>query len=111
MFEEGTLERMQGFATGQPFDGLNLPPLRLERREDARVDRDAVDMNGADAALGFLAADLGAGQLQVVAQDVGQCAALRHIERVFGSVDGQVELAHGGVASGLEKRLYLSSRF
>ena len=54
-------------ALRQPFNRLYLPPLRLERRVDARVDWHAVHMHGTDAALRFLAADLGAGQLQVLA--------------------------------------------
>jgi hypothetical protein len=59
-----------------------------------------VHVDGADAALGFLAADLGPGQAQVVAQDLGQRARFGHVERVGGSVDGQVEVGHGVVLDG-----------
>ena len=82
------LERMAGAilgawpGLGQPLDRRHLRALRLERRVDAGVDRLAVNDDGAAAALSLIATDLGAGQPQVVAQDLGQIAAGRvHRER------------------------------
>ena len=82
------------FARRQPFDGEDLRALGFEGGIDARVDALAVDEDGAGPALGLVAADLGAGQPQIVAQDFGEIAVGGHVQRVFDAVDGQFQFRH-----------------
>ena len=57
----------------------------LDREHQAGVDGPAVDDDGAGAALADEAALLGAGQLEVVAQDVEQRVVRGHLERARGA--------------------------
>ena len=67
---------------GQPLDGGDLRAVGADREQQAGPDRRAVQQDGAGAAHAVLAADVGAGQLQVVAEEVGQQPARRHLDRV-----------------------------
>ena len=67
---------MQPSIVLQAFDGLDVAALCLERRVDATDDGCAFDEDGANAALGLGAADLGARQTQVFAQHLGEVARL-----------------------------------
>jgi len=78
----------------QPLDRQHIRPLRFERRVDARVDRLPVDNHRAAAALRLIAPDLRAGQPQVVAQDLRQKAAGRHVEDLLRAVDSQSQFLH-----------------
>jgi hypothetical protein len=51
-----------------------MTPGVQERRIDATDDRGTVDQHGTDSAFGFITTDLGAGQLQIFAQYLGEVA-------------------------------------
>ena len=56
--------------------------VRLQRQRGAGLDCDAVEMDGAAAALAGVAADVRAGQPELVAQQVHQQGAVLDVERV-----------------------------
>ena len=62
VFEPGLLHLVQHAVLRQPFDGGDLPAVDRAQRHRARAHRDAVDMDGAGAALRDAAAVFGAGQ-------------------------------------------------
>ena len=72
MLAEGGLHRMQRAIAGQPFDGGHLGAIGLDRQQGAGFDRLAVDMDDAGAALAGVAADMGAGQAELLAQELHQ---------------------------------------
>ena len=80
---EGLLHRMQLLAVGEALDGEHVGAVRLHRQHGAGLDRLAVDMDDAAAALRGVAADMGAGQPQDLAQELDQQRA-----RLDGGVDG-----------------------
>src|SRR6185503_6326755 len=55
-----------------PFDRCHRRPVGLRRQARARLDGDAVEQHGAGAALARVAANLGAGQIKRVAQEVNE---------------------------------------
>jgi hypothetical protein len=57
---------------GETFDRHHLPVLHLRRRDHTGADLPAVDPHGAGAAVAGIAADLRAGEPEVLAQHVGQ---------------------------------------
>ena len=57
-------------AVGQPLDGLNGRAVRLHRQHQAGTNDLAIDAHRARAANAVLAADMGSGQLQMLAQEV-----------------------------------------
>ena len=56
----------------QPLDGRDLAALRLHGKKQAGAHSQAIQQDRADAAGAVLAADVGAGQVQLVAQEVAQ---------------------------------------
>ena len=66
---------------GHALDGGDLGAGHLGRQDVARLDGAAVDVDGAGAALGGVAADVGAGEVEVLADRV-------HEEGVGWRVDG-----------------------
>ena len=78
----------------QPFDGEDLRSLGFERRVDAGVDALPIDEDGAGSAFGLVAADLRAGQAQVIAQDFGEKATVEYVQRMSDAVDDQVQVGH-----------------
>ena len=73
---ESLLHRMQrAIRFGQALDGGDLGALTLQRERGAGLGRDAVDMNDASAALRGVAADMRAGQPQILAQELHQQGA------------------------------------
>ena len=72
VLDEGLLQRVQLALAGQALDGEHVLARRLEGGQRAGEHRRAVQQDGADAALGLVAADLGAGQAEALAQHIGQ---------------------------------------
>src|ERR1051326_1467463 len=72
MLAERRLQRRQAFVERQTFDGNDLGAFGLYRQHQTGADRGAVDQHRAGAANAVLAADMGAGQPQRVAQAIGQ---------------------------------------
>ena len=58
---------------------------------DAREHRDAVELHGARAAVTLAAGDLRPGQAELVAQDVGERAADRRVDRLVVAVDVEAQ--------------------
>lgn len=69
---KGPLHRCKLAGRCQPLDGLDPGPVRLSDRHEAGLDQLAVDEHRTGAALTGAAAFLGAGQVEVVAQEVEQ---------------------------------------
>ncbi len=70
---EGLLERVQGaFAVGQPFDGLEVSTLGLNGEHQAGPGRTLIDQDRAGAAHTVFAAEVGAGQPEMLPERVGQ---------------------------------------
>jgi hypothetical protein len=70
----------------------NIGALRLHGQHRARVDRPAVDMHGARAALAGVAAHMGAGEQQVLAQRMDKQGVGRNINADGAPVDGELDL-------------------
>src|SRR5664279_4398718 len=66
------LHRMQLAVLGEPFDRRDGAALHLRREHRARLDRAPVHVHGAGAALRGVATDVGAGQLQGLAQELDE---------------------------------------
>jgi hypothetical protein len=73
---ERLLDRVEGVAVGQALDRDDLGALGLAGQDQAGADQDAVQVDGAGAALALLAGVLGAGQAEALAQHVQQALAL-----------------------------------
>src|SRR5688572_19875547 len=86
---EGALQRMERRPVRQALDGFDRLALALEGQHQAGKPRLAVDQHRARAALAELAAVLGAGQIEVLAQDFqqGLVGCKRHLDRL--TVDRQ----------------------
>ncbi len=70
-FEKGQLQVVRpAVGVGDALDGDHLPAVNLGGQQLARIDHPAVEDDRAGAALADLAAGLGAGQAQVLAQQV-----------------------------------------
>ena len=88
--EERLLHRAErAVRLGEPLDGGDLASVGRDREHQAGAHRPAVDQHRAGAAHAVLAADVGAGEAEVVAQRVGEQPPGRHAHRVRGAVDGQ----------------------
>ncbi len=77
---------------GQPLDGGDLAVDRGHREHQARPHRPAVDEHRAGAADAVLAADVGAGQAEVVAQRVGEQPPGGYGDVVRDAVDVQADV-------------------
>ena len=73
MLAERLLHRMQlAVDCGEALDRRHGGAVDLDRQHGARLHRAAVDMDDAGAALAGVAADMGAGQPQMLAQELDQ---------------------------------------
>ena len=81
LVEERLLDRVERALGGQPLDGLDRLPGDAADRGDAGAGGLAVDQHGAGPARAFAAADLAAGQAEVVAQHAEQGGLCRHVYR------------------------------
>ena len=100
MLVERLLQRMERLAVRQALHRLDLVAVHLRREQQARAHGGAVDGDGAGAADAVLAAEVGAGQVEVVAQEVGQ--RLAHLDGLLvnAAVDGDADdaLDHRGAS-------------
>ena len=78
--DEGLLQRMQRAVRRQAFDGGDLRAVLHHRQREAGIDAPAVDQHRAGAALAVVAALLGAGEVEMVAQRVEQGRPRRDLE-------------------------------
>ena len=89
MVDERLLQRMQRAVRRQAFDRGDLGAVLHDGQRQAGIDAPAVDQHRAGAALAVVAALLGAGQVEVVAQRVEQGRPRRDLELRLDAVDGQ----------------------
>src|SRR5215468_9377789 len=92
---ERGLHRMELAAAGQALDGRDLGPVGLDREHRAGLDRLAVDVDGARAALTGIAADVRTGEPEVLAQRLDQQSGRRTLERMSLSIDLELDGGHG----------------
>ena len=91
---------MQRRAIGcQPLDGANLVAIGHHRKRGAGLHRLAVEMHDAGAALRGVAADMGAGQPQILAQKLHQQRAGIDIGIDGIAVHDQGNLGHSALSS------------
>ena len=83
IFAERLLHRVQLLAVGEALDGEHVGAVGLHRQHGAGLERLAVDMDHAAAALRGVAADMGPGQPQDFPQQLDQQGA-----RLDGGADG-----------------------
>src|SRR5258706_11589854 len=92
---EPLLDWMQRVARGQALDSHALCPARLHCKHGARLDRAAVKMYGAAAALAGVAANMRSGEAELVTQEVGQKRAVFHFAAARLAVNIQFYFCHG----------------
>src|SRR5271165_801601 len=96
MLAEGLLHRMQRpIGIGETLDGEHIRPLDLPDEYGARLHGLAVDMHDAGAALRRVAAHMGAGEPQVLAQKLHQQRARVDITGDGFTVHRQGDVGHG----------------
>src|SRR5678816_4731609 len=70
---EGRLDRMQGAVAGcEAFDGRDRRTVGHDGEHRAGFDRLSIDIDGAGAALRRVAADVGSGQTEIVAEKMNE---------------------------------------
>src|SRR5262249_47023854 len=69
---EGALQRRELAGRRETFDRRDRAPGDLAERHQAGTDRCAIEQHGAGAAITGIAADLGAGEAEIVAQQIGK---------------------------------------
>ena len=98
------LEHRQLAGGGEPFDGLDLGAVGLDREEQARADGDAVEPHGARTADAVLAADVRAGQAERVAEEVREEQPRLDLLAPGTSVDGDGRPRSCGLGDGVPPR-------
>src|SRR5262249_49755235 len=86
---ERLLERVQRAVLDQTFDRLDRPAVHPGGELAAGVDGLAVDEHGAGAALAAVAADLGAGEIQLIAEELGEGPAVVDLDAAAAAVEGE----------------------
>jgi hypothetical protein len=72
MLDEPFLQRVQLCARGQPLDGQQLGAVGLDREDGTGLHRLAVEIDRTGAAVAGLASDMGAGHVELLAQEMDQ---------------------------------------
>ena len=94
MLVKRLLQRVQLLLRGRDaLDGQNLVPVCLNRQHQARARRAAVEQDRAGSAHAVLAAEMGAGQAELVAHEIGQRPAHLYLLLVALAVDRQRDLS------------------
>src|SRR2546428_10999723 len=88
---------MQAFAVGEALEGGEGGAIRLHGEEQAAPHRLALEEHGAGATHAVLASHVGAGEVEVIAQEISE--ALAHLDTPFvlGAVDVQADGPDGFV--------------
>ena len=84
---ERRLHRVQLAVLGEALDRDHLGAVGLHREHGAGLDRAAVDVDHAGAALAGVAADMGAGEAEMLAQELDQERARLDLARHRLAVD------------------------
>src|SRR6478752_1455675 len=75
LLPERLLQRMEAVAGGEALDRRDAAAVRLDREHRAALHGVAVDVDGAGAALARVAADVGAGELEVLPNELDEEAS------------------------------------
>jgi len=102
MIHEGLLQRIELAVSYEPLHRGNGMPVHPHRKLTARVHRLAVDMHRASSAFAAVAAEFGAGEPQVIAQNLSQCPPVIHFNGLGRAIDGQL---YGGAVVSDDIRL------
>src|ERR1700761_300377 len=92
LLPEPLLDRVQLAGRGQALHGGDLTAVDLHRQHRAGLDRPAVDQHRAGAAVGRVAAAMGAGQPGTPADQVGQQQPGLDLGRLLGAVEPEPDL-------------------
>src|SRR5262249_13703261 len=111
--EKSLLDGMQrAVGAAHALDGLDLAAAHLQCQHQAGLDGLAVDQNRAGAADAGLAATLGAGQVQIVAEQIGEQAPSGWGDLEVLAVHSQANhiTAHGATSAAVRPRTDVSVR-
>jgi hypothetical protein len=100
VFHERLLQRIETSVGLEAFDGLNGFAVHPRGEVAAGVDGLAFEQYGACAAFAAVAADLGAGEVEVVAESFSEGPAIFDLDRLGLAVDGQANGGSGDIAFG-----------
>ena len=89
LLEERPLERSDLLVAGETLHRRDIATLRLQREVRARVHRLAVEEHHARAALGVVAAFLGAGEAELLARRLQQADVRIELDRIVGAVHAE----------------------
>ena len=95
---EGTAQPGHQPVIVEAFDGAHFRPVAGDRVGDAGAGDLAIDLDGAGAADAMLAADMRAGQQEMLAQEVGEMRARRDLGADRFAVHGEVHRRHDACA-------------
>ena len=105
---ERILQVGDGAGIGHALDGLDRGAVALHRKHEAAAHHGAVEQHRAGAAHALLAADMAAGQAEVIAQEIDQrlarLDALTHVLAIHAQTD--VEITFHGGAGNAESHTY-----
>lgn len=109
--EKSLLERMKPAVLLKAFDGGHRLLADGANRSMAGTSWDAIDENGASAALALAAPIFCAGEIEIIAQHAEKRALRICIDRARGSIDAKLgHVRHGLVFDGDRARLYFNYR-
>ena len=94
MLTEGGLQRAQRFLARQHLEGDDAGTFSLHRQHQTGADRGAVDDDRARAARAMLAAQMGSGQAEHVAQAIGEVEPRLDVDRDGITVDPETHPHH-----------------
>ena len=89
---EGLLQQAHLAGLGQPLGGLDGRTLRLGHRQQTRLHQYAIDDHRTGAAFTGAAAFLGAGKIEIVAQEIEQSLMRLGITCDLAAVDGRLDV-------------------
>ena len=78
--------------SGEAFNGPQIVAVRLDREHDARPNRLAVEQDGARPADAMFAADMRAGEPEIVSDEIAQEQARLDRARIADAVDGDFDV-------------------
>src|SRR5262249_29769892 len=97
VLHESALQRIESLALAQSLDCLDRAPVHPYGKLAARIAGFSVNENRACAALSSITADLGAGQTQVIPQQLYDGPAILDLDTLRLAIDGN---ADGGTGNG-----------
>src|SRR5215471_2231960 len=95
VIDESLLQRIDLPVLCQSFYGHDGLAVHPNRELAARIDRLAVQQDGAGAALAAVAADFRTGETQMIAQQFDQRPAVFHFHASLDAIDGEFNLRSG----------------